>query len=81
MISKQNKKVKVSKPKERHICTHLDIGEEHFEHVRAWVAGVEKHELCLLQMIRGETLLDLKTATIKDVNSCEDVNFYNIKQT
>lgn len=52
-----------------HVGTHLDIREEHLEHVRAWVAGVEKHELGLLQMIGRETLLDLQTAAIKDINN------------
>lgn len=37
----------------------LDIREKHLQHVRAWVAGVEKHELGLLEMIRGEALLDI----------------------
>lgn len=49
--------------------THLDIREKHLEHVRAWVAGIEKHELGLLQMIWGETFLDLKTAGIKENDS------------
>lgn len=38
---------------------YLDIGEEGFQHVGARVAGVEEHELCLLQMVGGEALLDV----------------------
>lgn len=53
-----------------YVWTHLDIREEHLEHIRTRVAGVEKHELGLLQMIGGETLLDLQTAAIKDINDC-----------
>lgn len=61
--------------------TYLHIGEVHLEHIRAWVAGVEKHELGLLQMIRRETLLDLNIAAIKDINDCwEGNNFSWIKQ-
>lgn len=45
--------------------TYLDIREEHLEHIRAWVAGVEEHELGLLQMIGRKTLLDLKAAGVK----------------
>lgn len=59
---------------EEHVWTYLDIREEHLEHVGARVAGVEKHELGLLQMIRGETLLDLKVAAIKDINNCLEGN-------
>lgn len=51
---------------------YLDIREEHLEHIRARVAGVEKHELGLLQMIGGETLLDLQTAAVKDINKCSE---------
>lgn len=62
--------------------THLDVREEHLEHVGAWVAGVEKHELGLLQMIGGETFLDLNIAAVKDVNIClKGNNFRYIKQT
>lgn len=51
--------------------THLDIREEGFQHVGAGVAGVEEHQLCFLQMARGEALLDVhvyvkaETLTIK----------------
>lgn len=38
---------------------YLDIREESFQHIGAGVAGVEEHELGLLQMARGETLLDV----------------------
>ncbi len=38
---------------------YLDIREEGFQHIGAGVAGVEEHELCFLQMARGETLLDV----------------------
>jgi len=59
---------------------YLDIREEHLEHIRAWVAAVEKHELGLLQMIGRETLLDLKIAPIKDINTClEGNNKWQIK--
>lgn len=63
------------------ILTYLYIREVHLEHIRAWVAGVEKHELGLLQMIRRETLLDLNIAAIKDINDCwEGNNLSRIKQ-
>lgn len=63
------------------ILTYLYIREEHLEHIRAWVAGVEKHELGLLQMIRRETLLDLNIAAIKDISECwEGNNLSRIKQ-
>lgn len=38
---------------------YLDIREEGFKHIGAGVAGVEEHQLRLLQMARGETLLDV----------------------
>ena len=38
---------------------YLDIREEGFQHIGAGVAGVEEHQLRLLQMARGETLLDV----------------------
>lgn len=61
--------------------TYLYIREVHLEHIRAWVAGVEKHELGLLQMIRRETLLDLNIAAIKDISECwEGNNLSQIKQ-
>lgn len=50
--------------------TYLDIREEHLKHVRARVAGVEKHELGFLQVIGRETLLDLNMNAIKDINNC-----------
>lgn len=62
------------------ISTYLYIREVHLEHIRAWVAGVEKHELGLLQMIRRETLLDLNIAAIKDINDCWEGNLSWIKQ-
>lgn len=66
---------------EGHICTYLYIREEHLEHIRARVAGVEKHELGFLQMIGRETLLDLNLAAIKDINNClEGNNLWWIKQ-
>lgn len=49
----------------RYLCTctykknYLDIREEGFQHVGAGVAGVEEHELRLLQVTRGEALLDV----------------------
>lgn len=60
--------------RKEHVWTHLDVREEHLEHIRAWVAGVEKHEFGLLQMIGRETLLDLKAAAIKDINNREGKN-------
>lgn len=63
------------------ILTYLYVREVHLEHIRAWVAGVEKHELGLLQMIRRETLLDLNIAAIKDISECwEGNNLSWIKQ-
>lgn len=50
--------------------THLHVREEHLEHVGARVAGVEKHELGLLEMVGGEALLDLNMAAVKDTNDC-----------
>lgn len=44
---------------------HLDIWEEGFQHVGAGVAGVEEHQLRLLQMARGETLLDVHVLTLR----------------
>lgn len=44
---------------------HLDIWEEGFQHVGAGVAGVEEHQLRLLQMARGETLLDVHGSTLR----------------
>lgn len=44
---------------------HLDIREEGFQHVGAGVAGVEEHQLGLLQMARGETLLDVHVFRVK----------------
>lgn len=41
------------KVEEMKMLSHLDIREEHLQHIRAWIAGVEKHELSLLQMIWG----------------------------
>ncbi len=58
----------------KHVWAYLDIRKEHLEHIRAWVAGVEKHELGLLQMIGRETLLDLKIAAVKDINNCLEGN-------
>ena len=40
---------------------HLDVWEEGFQDVGAGIAGVEEHELGLLQMIGSETLLDVST--------------------
>lgn len=66
---------------EEHVWTYLDIREEHLEHIRARVAGVEKHELGFLQMIGREALLDLQIAAIKDINNClEGNNLWQIKQ-
>lgn len=50
---------------------YLHIREKHLEHIRAWVPGVEKHELGFLQMIGRETLLNLKIAAVKDINDKE----------
>lgn len=44
---------------------HLDVREEGFQHVGAGVAGVEEHQLGLLQMARGETLLDVHVFRVK----------------
>lgn len=52
------------------VWPYLDIREEYLEHIGAWVAAVEKHELGLLQMIGRETLLDLEMAAIKEINKC-----------
>lgn len=38
---------------------YLDVREEGFQHIGAGVAGVEEHELGLLQMAGGEALLDV----------------------
>lgn len=57
-----------------HLLAYLDIREEHLQHIRTRVAGVEKHKLGLLQMIGGETFLDLDIAAIKDINNCLDGN-------
>lgn len=66
---------------EEHVWTYLDIREEHLEHIRARVAGVEKHELGFLQVIGRETLLDLKMPAVKDINNClEGNNLWYIKQ-
>lgn len=54
----------------RLFLTHLHVREEHLEHVGARVAGVEKHELGLLEMVGGEALLDLNMAAVKDTNNC-----------
>lgn len=59
---------------EGRVWTYLDIREEHLEHIRARVAGVEKHELGFLQMIGRETLLDLKMSAVKDINNCLEGN-------
>lgn len=48
---------------------HLDIWEEGFQHVGAGVAGVEEHQLRLLQMARGETLLDVHILTLRQKTS------------
>lgn len=50
---------------------YLYIREKHLEHIRAWVSGVEKHELGFLQMVGRETLLNLKIAAVKDINDKE----------
>lgn len=50
---------KLKKKKCRFLLSYLDVREEGFQHVGAGVAGVEEHELGLLQMARGETLLDV----------------------
>lgn len=60
----------------RYLCTctykknYLDIREEGFQHVGAGVAGVEEHELRLLQMTRGEALLDVHV-NVKEKNPTE----------
>lgn len=41
------------------VKSYLDVGEEHLEHVGGRVAGVEEHELGLLQVVGRQTLLDL----------------------
>lgn len=50
---------------------YLYIREIHLEHIRAWVSGVEKHELGFLQMVGREALLNLKIAAVKDIDDKE----------
>lgn len=65
-VSPEVKEKTKTKERMKFVWTHLDIREEHLQHIGAWVAGVEEHELGFLQMIGGETLLDLKRPTVKD---------------
>lgn len=57
--------------KKSFFLAYLYIREKHLEHIRAWVPGVEKHELGFLQVVGRETLLDLKIAAFKDINDKE----------
>lgn len=41
------------------VRNYLHIREVGFQHIGAGVAGVEEHQLGLLQMARGETFLDV----------------------
>lgn len=45
--------------------SYLDIGEEHFEHVGGWVAGVKEHQLGLLQVVGRQTLLNLMRRALR----------------
>lgn len=66
-----------------YLCTctykknYLDIREEGFQHVGAGVAGVEEHELRLLQMTRGEALLDVHV-NVKEKNPTENYTAQHI---
>lgn len=45
--------------------SYLDVGEEHLEHVGGRVAGVEEHQLGLLQVVGGQALLNLKISVLR----------------
>lgn len=45
--------------------SYLDVREEHLEHVGGRVAGVEEHELGLLQVVGGQALLNLKIGLLR----------------
>lgn len=45
--------------------SYLDVGEEHFQHVGGRIAGVEEHQLRLLQVVGRQALLNLNTSTLR----------------
>ena len=56
---------------------HLDVGEENLEHVGTGVTGVEEHELGLLQVVGGKTLLNLIMSSVKEMYIFGGMENYN----
>lgn len=46
-------------------CAHLNVREEHLEHVGAGVPGVEEHELGLLQVVGGKPFLNVQMSGLR----------------